>query len=106
VEVSTGCRDETAARTVLAELEKRADKVRSGLRTDAEDRAVDHQRSPLADHIDAFLDHQNAEGQVFTSQGNAFAVADRGGRVWVPYARVDRRGTISTLAAAIKPQRT
>ena len=56
-EVATGCRDETAARQVLQELVKRADKVRSGMRTAAEDAAVDHQKRPIADHIADYLAH-------------------------------------------------
>src|SRR3954447_17545725 len=31
VEVATGCRDETAARQVLADLERKAERVRAGL---------------------------------------------------------------------------
>ena len=61
-EVATGCRDESAARSVLNELEKRSDKVRSGIRSAAEDAVIDHQGTPLADHITAFIDHQKAKG--------------------------------------------
>ncbi len=61
-EVPTGCKDESAARAMLTELEKRADKVRSGIRTGAEDAAVDHHATPLAEHFAAFLDHQKAKG--------------------------------------------
>ncbi|NUQ66179.1 MAG: hypothetical protein HUU20_27260 [Pirellulales bacterium] len=60
--VSTGCRDKTAAESVLADLEKRADKARSGLRSTAEDAVIDHLATPLADHIAAFIDHQKAKG--------------------------------------------
>ena len=60
--VSTGCRDEQAARNVLAELEKRVDKVRSGLRSRGEDAVIDHQTTPLADHFDAYLTKLEAEG--------------------------------------------
>src|SRR4051812_28282017 len=42
VETPTGCRDRTAAQNVLADLEKRAERVRSGLLTSAEDRIIDH----------------------------------------------------------------
>jgi integrase len=62
VETATGCRDESAARSLLTELEKRADKVRSGIRTTAEDRMIDHQETPLADHLTAYFDHQTAKG--------------------------------------------
>ena len=61
-EVATGCRDESAARSVLTDLEKRADKVRSGLRSAAEDAVVDHQATPLAEHFAAFIEHQAAKG--------------------------------------------
>jgi len=45
-EVATGCRDASAARSILVGLEKRAEKVKSGIFTAAEDRAAEHQRSP------------------------------------------------------------
>jgi len=61
-EVATGCRDESAARAVLTDLEKRADKVRSGIRSAAEDAVIDHQATPLAEHLAAFLEHQTAKG--------------------------------------------
>ena len=61
-EVRTGCKDEVAARSVLNNLEKRADKVRSKLRTAAEDAVVDHQQTSLGEHVDAFMEHQRAKG--------------------------------------------
>lgn len=61
-EVATGCRDESAARSVLTELEKRAERVRGGILTAAEDAVIDHQATPLDGHIDAFIDHQRAKG--------------------------------------------
>jgi integrase/DNA-directed RNA polymerase specialized sigma24 family protein len=61
-EVATRCRTEDAARAVLADLEKRADKVRSGIRTAAEDAVIDHQATPLAEHVAAYFDRQNAKG--------------------------------------------
>src|SRR5262249_36947993 len=42
VEVPTGCRDETAARQVLADLERKAERVRAGLITPDEARAAEH----------------------------------------------------------------
>lgn len=69
-EEPTGCRDETAARQVLQELVQRADKVRSGMRTKAEDAAVDHQRGPLADHIADYLEHLEANGYSKTHRDN------------------------------------
>lgn len=61
-DVTTGCRDETAARQVLAELERRADKVRSGLRTAAEDSAVDHMAAAIETHFVAYTGRQQAKG--------------------------------------------
>ncbi len=55
--VSTGCRTRDAAMAVLVELETRADKVRSGKWTAAEDAVLDHQAAPLLLHIEAYLDH-------------------------------------------------
>jgi len=59
--VPTRCRDEQSARNVLAELEKRADKVRSGLRSRGEDATIDHQAMPLAEHFGAYLTNLEAE---------------------------------------------
>ena len=58
----TGCRDETAARSVLQELEFRADKVRSKMRTADEDAVIDNLATALAVHVAAFLEHQEAKG--------------------------------------------
>jgi integrase len=55
VEVSTGCRDETAARQVLADLMKRSEHVRAGILTAAEDAVIEHQAIPLMDHQEAYL---------------------------------------------------
>ncbi|MFQ5807584.1 MAG: site-specific integrase, partial [Phycisphaerae bacterium] len=50
-EVSTGCRDETAARAVLAELERRAELVKAGVMTDTEETVANHQRLPVEKHL-------------------------------------------------------
>ena len=55
-EVSTGCRDETAARQVLAELVKRAEQVRSGILSPAQDKVASHSETCLAEHIAAYLE--------------------------------------------------
>ncbi|HVC93455.1 MAG TPA: hypothetical protein VND64_07175 [Pirellulales bacterium] len=62
IEVATGCRDETAARSVLTTLERRAELVKSGVMTSGEGAVSDHQATPLADHIKEYLDHQKAKG--------------------------------------------
>jgi hypothetical protein len=53
-EVSTGCRDEQAARSVLADLERRAELVKAGVMTVSEDEIAEQQFAPLADHFIAF----------------------------------------------------
>jgi integrase len=60
--VATGCRDETAARSVLAELERRAELVKAGVMTTAEDLAAGHQAKPLTVHFDAYGEHLQAIG--------------------------------------------
>jgi integrase len=59
---ATGCRDETAARRVLADLERRAELVRSNVMTAAEAAIGDHQAAPLAKHFAAFDEHHGAKG--------------------------------------------
>jgi len=58
----TGCRDETAARQVLADLERRAELVRSNVMTAAEAAIGDHQAAPLSKHLDGFDEHHQAKG--------------------------------------------
>jgi integrase len=60
--VPTGCRDETAARQVLAELERKAELVRSGVMSAAEAHIGEHQAVPLGKHFDAFDTHLQAKG--------------------------------------------
>jgi integrase len=60
--VSTGCRDERAARQVLADLERRAELVRANVLTAAEAAVSDHQATPLTDHVAAYIAHMTAAG--------------------------------------------
>ena len=60
VEVSTGCADETAARQRLADMERQADKIRAGVVTVAEDKAVEYQQADIAGHFADFLTHRKA----------------------------------------------
>ena len=60
--VSTGCRDESAARSILGKLERRAEMVKGEVLSAVEDAVIDHQSTPLANHIAAFIDHQKAKG--------------------------------------------
>jgi integrase len=58
--VATGCRDETAARRVLTDLERKAELVRSNVMTATEATTGEHQCRPLAEHLDAYLLHLEA----------------------------------------------
>ena len=62
-EVSTGCRDEAAARSVLGELEKRAEKVRSGILSATEETMAGHQHSLLTDHLSGYVASLKAAGR-------------------------------------------
>ena len=61
-EVSTGCRDLDAARSVLGKLERRAELVKSEVISPAEAATADHQTTPVAEHFAAYLDHLRAKG--------------------------------------------
>ena len=61
-DVATGCRDETAARAVLADLVRRCELVRARVITPTEDAVADHQDTPLAEHVEAWLSHLEAKG--------------------------------------------
>jgi hypothetical protein len=61
-EAATGCRDESAARSLLTELERRAVRVKGKILTVAEDRMIDHQETPLGEHLEAYLIHLKAKG--------------------------------------------
>ncbi len=55
--VPTGCKSRDSAMAVLADLQKRAEKVRSGVLTAAEATVADHADTPLTEHIDAYISH-------------------------------------------------
>ena len=79
-EVATGCRDETAARSVLADLERRAELVKAGVITSGEDAVAAHQAAPLSVHIDAFLERRtkrSPSGLSLRCLGNARQRLDR-----------------------------
>jgi integrase len=54
-EVSTGCKDRSAAQTMLTELERRAELVRSGVMSAYQDAISDHQLVPLPNHFVDYL---------------------------------------------------
>ncbi|HEX3313583.1 MAG TPA: site-specific integrase, partial [Gemmataceae bacterium] len=60
--VPTGCKDETAARAVLGELERRAEHVRSGIMTANEESAVQHLTRPIEEHRVAYVERMRTEG--------------------------------------------
>jgi integrase len=60
--VRTGCRDETAARQVLADLERKAELVRAGVMSAAEVAVGEHQATPFGDHVKAYLAYLEAKG--------------------------------------------
>jgi hypothetical protein len=62
LEVSTGCRDKAAAQSVLADLERRAEKVRSKILTTAEDRMADHLSTAIDPYVAAYATHLEAVG--------------------------------------------
>jgi len=64
VEVATGCRDKAAALAVLADLERRAEKIRSGLVSPQEARTADHLNQPVRVHLLAYLEGMKARGVV------------------------------------------
>jgi integrase len=60
-EKALGCREKESARQMLARLEQRAEKVRTGVVTATEEAISDHQDAPLGLHFSAYIDHQNAK---------------------------------------------
>lgn len=64
VEVPTGCRTEDAARQVLADLERQAERQRAGLITASEARTAEHLGRPIGEHVEAYLNALTASGSV------------------------------------------
>jgi integrase len=62
VEVSTRCRDKTAAQSVLAGLERKAERARAGLLTPAESRTAEQLAKPVAQHVAAYITSLEASG--------------------------------------------
>jgi len=72
--VSTGCRDEQAARQVLANLLAEGEKVKAGILTTDEMAASRHAERPLRDHFSDYLEYLKAK----TVRGRRVAEAHRG----------------------------
>ena len=68
--VSTGCRDEGAARSVLGELERRAELVKAGVMTAGEDRIGEHAATPIAEHFASYLEYLTAKGTTQDHRAN------------------------------------
>jgi integrase len=77
VEIPTGCRDKTAAQNVLADLERRAERVRAGLITPAEARTVEHLTTPIVEHFHAYLNALAAAGSVPMHRSNVKTYLNR-----------------------------
>ena len=58
---STGCRDEQAARHVLARLLQRVEHVKAGIITTQQYRVADHAERPLDQHVADYLEHLKAK---------------------------------------------
>jgi len=62
IERPTGCSDETAARAVLAQLERRAELVKAGVLPPEKDAASKHGAQTLDVRLDAWRDHLRLKG--------------------------------------------
>ncbi len=58
----TRCRDETAARQVLADLERKAELIRSGVMSAQESAVGRHQARPLGEHFEDYLGYLETKG--------------------------------------------
>ena len=104
VEVPTGCRDETAARQVLADLERQAERVRAGLITPAESRTAEHLATPIGEHFDAYLDALAAAGSVPHHRQNTRDLLEPAcRRLRLPPARRLEAGSLGAMACQPRP---
>jgi integrase len=55
VTVSTGCRDESAARQVLADLERRVERIKAKVATPQELAAADRRQAPIGEHLEEYV---------------------------------------------------
>jgi integrase len=60
--VPTGCKEADTARAVLAELERRAELVRAGVITPAQDAVASHKRTTITSHVAAYFESLQARG--------------------------------------------
>ena len=106
VETSTGCRDETAARSVLGELERRGELVKSGVLTAAEDAIADHQPTLLGQHFDAYGKHLEFERTTEEYRGATLARLRRIGKEcgFIRLADLDQQSLESWLLELTRPK--
>ncbi|TXT39348.1 MAG: integrase-recombinase protein [Planctomycetota bacterium] len=74
--VATGCRDEVAARAVLAELVRRVELVNANVITPEQDAVADQQTVPFAEHVEAFVTRRTKHapnGVTLVGQNNSRA---------------------------------
>jgi len=62
IEKQTGCTDETAARAILGQLQRRAELIRAGVITQEEDEAGRHGTQPLSEHLESWTEHLRTKG--------------------------------------------
>ncbi len=77
--VPTGCKSADAARSVLADLESRAEKVKAGIVTQAEMDVADHADSGVLEHVNAYvaaLAHKRGKGAKRTVSSQHVANVD------------------------------
>ncbi|MBN1341745.1 MAG: site-specific integrase [Phycisphaerae bacterium] len=70
---STGCKDEQAARHVLADILKRVEHMKAGIITPAQDRQANHADRPIRSHVADYLEHLRAK----TVRGRKVSAAHR-----------------------------
>ena len=58
---STGCKDEQAARQVLADIVRRVEHVKAGIFSAEQHRQAKHADRPMAEHVTAYLEHLKAK---------------------------------------------
>jgi len=55
ITVSTGCRDESAAKQVLADLQKRVERIKAKVATVQELAVADRRQSPIREHVEEYV---------------------------------------------------
>jgi integrase len=105
VEVATGCKDEAAARAVLNDLVRQAERVRAGILSPAEDARARELQRPFLDHVRNYLDaHRGTpewRADLERYLGRLAAVL-----LWRRLADVDRSGLERWLTSELRSGRS